>query len=137
MLGQKLNGALNLDKIPANLIRTNSRGERVIYIDVLENKNGPDQYGNTHAVTLYDKTSGQTVYLANLKPQQFGAFQPGAQAPAQAQPTQQGNVGNQGYMNQRPQTTAPNSGFMNQRPQYQGQPAQATQPAPGYRGLER
>lgn len=68
----KQHGFLNLTKIPKNLIVTNKKGEKGIWIDVLANKNGQDQYGNTHTVTLYDKDAKQTHYLANLKTQEFG-----------------------------------------------------------------
>lgn len=76
---RKLHGMLNLTKIPKNLITTNKKGEKVIWIDVLENKNGADTYGNTHTVTVYDKGARQTHYLANLKVQEFGqSTQPSA-----------------------------------------------------------
>jgi len=83
-MATKLRGLLNLSKIDKNLITTNAKGEKCIWIDVVENYgNQPDQYGNTHAVVLYSKETGK-IYLGNLKPQEFGA--PRSQAPAPAAP---------------------------------------------------
>lgn len=71
-----LNGAFNLSKIPKHLIRTNSKGEKIIYVDVRENLRGADQYGNTHTITVYDKDAGHSVYLANLKEREQMAAKP-------------------------------------------------------------
>jgi len=78
-MATKLHGMLNLSKIDKSLISTNAKGEKVIWIDVVENRNGADQYGNTHAVTIYNRDTRQTTYLGNLKPQEFGN---GTAAPA-------------------------------------------------------
>lgn len=69
---EKLHGMLNLSRIPKELIVKNKNGESCIWIDVLENKSGLDQYGNSHTVTVYDKQAKKSVYLANLKKQEFG-----------------------------------------------------------------
>jgi len=80
-MATKLHGLLNLSKIDKKLITTNAKGEKCIWIDVVENYgNQPDQYGNTHAVVLYSKETGK-IYLGNLKPQEFGSASQ-AQAPA-------------------------------------------------------
>ena len=79
-MSSKLHGMLNLSRIPKELISQNKNGEKVIWIDVVPNKNGVDQYGNSHAVTLYNKEERKNIYLANLKTQEFG--QPTAQPPA-------------------------------------------------------
>jgi len=88
-MATKLHGLLNVTKL-GELIRqnparvyTNSKGEKCIWIDVLE-KRTPDMYGSTHTVTFYDKDAG-TTYLADLKPQEFGnaaASAPQSAAPA-------------------------------------------------------
>lgn len=72
-MATKLHGVLNLSKIKKSLITVNSKNDRVIYIDVVPNKNGADQYGNTHALTMFDRDEGRPIYLANLKPEEFGA----------------------------------------------------------------
>ena len=79
-MAEKLHGLINLSKIDKNLITTKSKGEKVLWIDVVPNRDGADQYGNTHAVTLYNKEARQTIYLGNLKPQEFGTG--AAQTPA-------------------------------------------------------
>ena len=80
-MATKLRGMLNLSKIDKNLITTNQRGEKVLWVDILEKKNAPDQYGNTHTVTLYNKDTRTTIYLGDFKPQEFGNA---ASAPAPA-----------------------------------------------------
>lgn len=79
---EKLHGMLNLSRIPKELITKNKNGEPCIWIDVIENKGGVDQYGNTHAVTIYDKQARKGVYIANLKKQEFGSA---TSAPATSQ----------------------------------------------------
>lgn len=79
MANTKLHGMLNLSRIPKGLITTNSKGEKVIWIDILENYDGqPDQYGNTHSIQIYNKDTREKTYLGNLKQQTFG----GASKPA-------------------------------------------------------
>lgn len=80
---KKLNGRIVLSKIPKELIFTGKDNNKSIYIDIIPNKNGVDQYGNTHAVTLYNKETRETIYLGNLKPVEFGAPS-NVQAPAPA-----------------------------------------------------
>lgn len=75
-MATKLHGMLNLSKIDKNLIQTNAKSEKIIWVDILENTNGPDQYGNTHTITLYNKDTRTTTYLGNFKPQEFGKAQP-------------------------------------------------------------
>ena len=73
---------LNLSKISKDLVFTTQKGNKAIFIDIVPNKNGADQYGNTHAVTLYNKETRETIYLGNLKPQQFGTAAAPKGAPA-------------------------------------------------------
>ena len=72
-MATKLTGMLNLSRINKDLIFTTKRGDKAIFIDIVPNKDGEDQYGNTHAVTLYNKDTRETIYLGNLKEVQFGA----------------------------------------------------------------
>jgi hypothetical protein len=71
-MATKLNGMLNLSKIPKELITTNKNGDKVIYVDIVPNKDGADQYGNTHSIQLYDKATKKVTYLGNVKPFEFG-----------------------------------------------------------------
>ena len=72
MAKTKLRGLLNLSKIDKSLIVKNKNGESCIWVDILENLSGPDQYGNTHTMTTYNKDTRTTTYLGNFKPQEFG-----------------------------------------------------------------
>lgn len=75
-MATKLHGRLILNRIPQELIDYDQSGNAVIWIDVIEKRESPDKYGNTHSVTMYNKEAEQgqrTVYLGDLKPQEFGA----------------------------------------------------------------
>ena len=71
-MAKKLTGLLNLSKIPKELIGQTKKMEKCIYIDIVPNRNGADNYGNTHTITLYNKNTKQTIYLGNLKEVEFG-----------------------------------------------------------------
>ena len=79
-MAKKLTGMLNLSKIPKELIGQTKKGEKCLFVDIVPNRNGADNYGNTHAITLYNKNTKQTIYLGNLKEVEFGKS--GATAPA-------------------------------------------------------
>ena len=85
-MAKKLNGMLNLSKIPKELIGQTKKNDKCIYIDIVPNRNGADNYGNTHAITLYDKNTKQTIYLGNLKEVEFGKSGAGATAPGLRNP---------------------------------------------------
>ena len=71
-MAKKLTGLLNLSKIPKELIGQTKKGEQCLFVDIIPNRNGADEYGNTHTITLYNKNTKQTIYLGNLKTQEFG-----------------------------------------------------------------
>lgn len=79
-MARKLNGMLVLSRIPKDMIGTTKKGDKCIYIDIVPNRNGADDYGNTHTITLYNKNTKQTIYLGNLKEVEFGKS--GAATPA-------------------------------------------------------
>ena len=79
-MAKKLTGLLNLSKIPKELIGQTKKREKCIFINIIPNRNGADEYGNTHTITLYDKNTKQTIYLGNLKEVEFGKS--GAATPA-------------------------------------------------------
>ena len=88
MANTKLHGMLNLSRIPKGLITTNSKGEKVIWIDIFEKYDGqPDQYGNTHSIQVYNKDTREKTYLGNLKQQTFGSSNPAPAAPAAGEGT--------------------------------------------------
>ena len=82
-MATKLNGRLYLSKIPKELVLGDDKGRKYVYVDIVPNRNGADEYGNTHTITLYNKNTKQTIYLGNLKEVEFGKS--GAAKP-QAQP---------------------------------------------------
>ena len=71
-MAKKLNGRLYLSKIPKELVLVDNNGRKYIYVDIVPNRNGVDDYGNTHTITLYNKNTKQTIYLGNLKEVEFG-----------------------------------------------------------------
>ena len=66
-----LHGMLNLSKINKNQIVTNKHGDKCIWVDLVDIYNGPDQYGNTHYISMWDPEARQKIYLANLKPKEI------------------------------------------------------------------
>ena len=79
-MAKKLTGMLNLSKIPKELIGQTKKGEKCLFVDIIPNRNGADDYGNTHTITLYNTNTKQTIYLGNLKEVEFGKS--GAATPA-------------------------------------------------------
>lgn len=71
-MAKKLNGRLYLSKIPKELVLVDNNGRKYIYVDIVPNRNGADDYGNTHTITLYNKNTKQTIYLGNLREVEFG-----------------------------------------------------------------
>ena len=71
-MAKKLNGRLYLSKIPKELVLADDKGRKYIYVDIVPNRNGADEYGNTHTITLYNKNTRQTIYLGNLQEVEFG-----------------------------------------------------------------
>lgn len=66
-----LTGIINLSKIPADLIKENRAGEKIIYVDVAERRT-PGTYGDTHYISLYDATNRQRIYIGDLKARELG-----------------------------------------------------------------
>ena len=87
-MAKKLNGRLYLSKIPKELVLGDDKGRKYIYIDIVPNRNGADDYGNTHTITLYNKNTKQTIYLGNLKEVEFGKSGAATPAGQQASPVE-------------------------------------------------
>ncbi len=85
-MATKLHGYINLSKIPKELITTNRAGDKVLWVDVIERRSA-GKYGETHALTCYDRETRETTYLADLTPQTFGN-----DAAAAGQQPQQGTI---------------------------------------------
>lgn len=89
-MANKLNGFLNLTKIPKDLISETKKGDKGIYIDIVRNKNGVDQYGNVASIQLYNKATKETIYLGNLKEIEFGGANPTSTTSAPSAPSAYG-----------------------------------------------
>ena len=87
-MAKKLNGRLYLSKMPKELVLGDDKGRKYVYIDIVPNRNGADNYRNTHAITLYDKNTKQTIYLVNLKEVEFGKSGAATPAGQQASPVE-------------------------------------------------
>ena len=81
-MGKKLTGMLNLSKIPRDLIYKTKNGDKAIFIDIMEKRDGADRFGNTHTICLYDKVNRKNIFLGDMKVQEFGNG--GGSAPASA-----------------------------------------------------
>lgn len=71
-MAKKLRGKLLLSKIPKELIQTAQDGSRYAWIDVIELRT-VGKYGDTHAITIYDKSKREAIFIANLREETFGA----------------------------------------------------------------
>lgn len=78
---KKLTGMLRLSRILKSAIRETERGEKFVWVDIVPLKQ-PDQYGNTHTLTMYDKENNKTIYLADLRTKEFGAASTATAPPA-------------------------------------------------------
>lgn len=81
-MAKKLTGMLNLSKIPRDLIYKTKNGDKAIFIDIVEKRDGADRFGNTHTICLYDKVNRKNIFLGDMKVQEFGNG--GGSAPASA-----------------------------------------------------
>lgn len=64
--------SINLSKLPKDKMTTSKKGDRYINLVMWENKDGEDQYGNTHTITVAntkeERNSGaETIYVGNGK----------------------------------------------------------------------
>lgn len=70
-----LHGSINLTKLTNEckaFVTKNKKGESILWLDVIELKT-PSQYGDTHAIGVYNKETKSTIYLGNLREKEFGA----------------------------------------------------------------
>lgn len=105
-------------------IREGQNGKKYLYFKIMPRKNGADQYGKTHTMSIrYKGTDGQyyTQYIGDATEKEFQV----QQAPA---PAPQGGYAPQGQYNQpRQYQQAPPQGYAPQAP---AQPQHAPQNLP-------
>ena len=65
-----LHGYINLGKIDKSLITTNSRGDKILWVDIYTYDKA-DQYGNTACLATYDSRTKTKAYLANFRPKEL------------------------------------------------------------------
>lgn len=75
---KKLTGSFNLSRIPKECIVTNRNGDKCVWLDITKKKMA-DGYGNTYTISIWDRNARTTVYLADLKEQEFGSREAQAQ----------------------------------------------------------
>lgn len=61
-----LNGYINLSKIDKELIQTNAKGEKILWLD-LYTYDSPDQYGNMACLRTYNSRTREKAYIANFR----------------------------------------------------------------------
>ena len=71
-MATKLSGYLSLSKIDKSRVKVFADGGKGIFINILQRKE-PSEKGYTHYITMYDAQNGETIYLGNLKEEEFGA----------------------------------------------------------------
>lgn len=70
---KKINGKLNLSKIPKRLIKTDQKGNSYIYVDVIETKNEKLRANNcTHTLELWDREDRKSITLGFLEEKEYG-----------------------------------------------------------------
>ena len=85
---KKINGKLNLSKIPKRLIKTDSKGNSYIYVDVIETRNEKLRSNNcTHTMELWDKEERKNITLAFLEEKEIGPSSAARQGQTQDIPT--------------------------------------------------
>jgi hypothetical protein len=58
-----IKGKINVLKIPKHLL---FKGEKGTYLDIdIVEKREPDQYGKTHAISVYDKETKEKIYIGD------------------------------------------------------------------------
>lgn len=61
-----LHGFINLSKIDKDLIQTNTKGEKILWLD-LYTYDSPDQYGNMACLRTYNAKTREKAYIANFR----------------------------------------------------------------------
>lgn len=69
---EKIRVTIDTTKLPASAVFTGQNGHKYIAFDLMERRGGEDEYGNTHAASCWDKTSGQRIYVGKGKTETFG-----------------------------------------------------------------
>lgn len=73
-MGQVINCKINTTKVPRHLY---FKGEKGVYLDfTIAERREPTQFGQTHTIYAYDKSTGEKIYFGDGTVKEFGVSQP-------------------------------------------------------------
>ena len=72
---EKVRISIDVAKLPAAAIYRNGEGRKFIIVEVAPRKDGEDQFGKTHTVSVWDAQTEQRVYVGSGKAETIGAAQ--------------------------------------------------------------
>lgn len=64
---EKIRITIDVAKLPADAIYKTAEGRKYITVEVAPRRDGEDQYGKTHTVSVWCKSSEQRVYVGHGK----------------------------------------------------------------------
>lgn len=67
---EKIRVTIDVAKLPADAIYKTAEGRKYITVEVAPRRDGEDQYGKTHTVSVWCKGSEQRVYVGSGKAEQ-------------------------------------------------------------------
>lgn len=73
---EKVRITIDVAKLPASAIFKNSEGRKFIIVDVAARRDGEDQYGKTHTVSVWDRASDKRIYVGAGKLEVVGESAP-------------------------------------------------------------
>ena len=72
---EKIRISIDVAKLPSAAIFRNGEGRKFIIVEVAPRKDGEDQFGKTHTVSVWDAQAEQRVYVGSGKAETIGAAQ--------------------------------------------------------------
>ena len=64
---EKIRISIDVAKLPSCAIYRNGEGRKFIIVEVAPRRDGEDEYGKTHTVSVWDKAAEKRVYVGNGK----------------------------------------------------------------------
>ena len=72
---EKIRISIDVAKLPSAAIYRNGEGRKFIIVEVAPRKDGEDQFGKTHTVSVWDAQAEQRVYVGSGKAETIGTAQ--------------------------------------------------------------
>lgn len=69
---EKVRISIDVQALPASAIMKADNGKKYIIVEVTPRRDGADQYGKTHTVSVWDKASDSRIYVGSGKAVSFG-----------------------------------------------------------------